>query len=157
MKRKIILILVLVLAISAGYYYWGTMGGEMLPPTESQNRMMMRDYDIKDKSDVSLGIMGKWKSADDLKFEEEFITDGLITFYDGLEVSKDVYEFYNTVDVPGEAVPNLVNNSVYLKVSNKDAGDLWYRIVKLDGNTLEMFYEGKGNLLKFTRVIPPNV
>jgi len=157
MKRKIILIVVLVLVLAGAYYYSNKTGeGSMIPQSENSARIIMKDYNTSDAKEIAVGIMGRWKSVDDAKFEEEFVVDALYTYYDKEEVSKDTYEFMNTVDVPGEAVQNLVNNSVYLKVNNKDAGDLWYRITKLNGTELEMYYEGKGNLLKFSRVIPPN-
>jgi hypothetical protein len=156
MKKNILILIVLVLVLAGGYYYWkNTGGGSMIAP-EDTARIMMKEYNTSDANEIALGIMGRWKSLDDAKFEEEFVVDALYTYYDGADVSKDTYQFFNTVDVPGEAVQNLVNNSVYLKVANKDAGDLWYRITKLNGTELEMFYEGKGNLLKFSRVIPPN-
>jgi len=101
---------------------------------------------------VKSGIIGEWKSSTDAKFSRRFTTEKVVDIYAGKVISDDTWDIFTK--------ENLYNisfavelNTPYLQIVT-DSGSMYFKVNKVTPEELELIYMDKGNILKFTKVIP---
>lgn len=99
-------------------------------------------------------ITGKWQSVDDEKFLREFEVNGVVT--DSYEDSDDtvgnwlIFTMNSEVETPFP----LEDDTVYLRITT-DVGAsevMYYKLVKVTEDELELVFMDRGGVLKFTKV-----
>ncbi len=110
------------------------------------------------KQDVSLvvseSIVGKWESADDVKFGREFRDGGVvIDTYEGTTATTGQWKVY-TKENPLPTTFPLEGGSVYLQIvmPGSQADTLNFKLAKLTPEELELIYMERGGVLKFKAI-----
>lgn len=101
----------------------------------------------KDEVDVTRMLLeGKWVSTQDTKFTREFKDDG--TVIDAYESSSPNVEgnwALFTREMPVEGfVGELEDEPIYLAIAQPESEALYFKITKIDEDTLELIYLNRG-------------
>ncbi len=103
---------------------------------------------------VSENIIGKWQSLDDVKFAREFKPGNIVDkIYDGKLISIDSWKIFTKATTPTNEFP-LENNTPYLqiKLTDKEAQAVYFKISKLTPEELELIYLDRGGILNFKAI-----
>ncbi len=104
---------------------------------------------------VGESVMGQWQSEQDIKLIREFKADNVVTdWYDGTEVLTGFWEIFDGGEAPASLLVNDDEESVYIRMTltGEDIDSLYFRVVEVTENTLELAYIGPGGVMTFTRV-----
>ncbi len=115
----------------------------------------MTESEIREKEEITIignGIIGKWQSTDDSRYIREFTEHEVIEWYDGVSVSVEPYTLFEGDSVPSELVPDAEPYLVYAMIGTANSDPLLFSINKFDFSSLDMFYLGRGEMLRFTRI-----
>jgi len=102
---------------------------------------------------VKENIVGVWQSTDDGSFVREFKADGtVIDTYDGepSATQKDTWTIFTKENPDKEFLGVLEDNTVYIKMKAA-SGNLYFRLLKLTPEVLELVHLDRGNTLHFVR------
>lgn len=103
---------------------------------------------------VSAALVGTWRSNDDAKFTREFKSDGTVTdAYEGDASATTVGEWTLFTSANADAgFPGTVSSGVmYLKMTTQYEA-MFFTVLNVDAEELQLSYLDRGNTLNFTRV-----
>lgn len=101
----------------------------------------------KDEIDVTRTLLqGKWVSVQDAKFTREFKDDGTVMdAYEGSSPNVEGNWALFTREVPVEGfVGELEDEPIYLAIAQPESETLYFKITKIDEDTLELIYLNRG-------------
>ena len=157
--RALLVLLLIIAGIGAGYYFGKTQGFEKsageFAPTVSDTKIVRNTSDaaaIKPSAVVARDIVGTWKSSDDSSFTRTFAVDGsVIDTYAGNKTAntKGMWKAFMS---PDEKVPfSMKEGIVYLKLTMPEEV-IFFSVTSITSSTLELMYPDGGSTLKFTKV-----
>lgn len=103
---------------------------------------------------VSESISGKWQSTTDAKFVREFGASGAVTdWYEGESVSTGTFVAFTSDTAVNFPYP-IEANTVYLKLTmaGTQADELYFKVVKLTPESLQLIYLDRGGMLDFVAI-----
>jgi|GEM_PF-1003577 len=102
---------------------------------------------------VSENIVGKWQSIDDAKFSREFKSDKtVVDSYVGSQTAtaSGTWSIFTKENKDPEFTGTLESETAYVKIAiGKEK--LYFKLLKVTPEALELIYLAKGNVLRFTR------
>lgn len=104
---------------------------------------------------VSESIVGKWQSNEDGKFVREFKSGDVVTdWYNNTATSSGLWVAFTKANPPKQVAFGLEDGVVYLKmtVAESQGDTLYFKVIKLTPENLELINMDRGNSLTFTRV-----
>ncbi|MFZ2555808.1 MAG: hypothetical protein WAZ27_00100 [Minisyncoccia bacterium] len=151
--RHLLLILVgLIVASGAGYfigYDHGFKKGAVPIPVSVETNA------VSDAAMVMSQIVGMWQSTDDPKFTREIRNDGVVidSYAGGEDADSDGLWMVFTKEVPDEAFTGVFEpNVAYLSMGMSETEKLYFKILRVDDESLQLLYLDRGNLLSFVRI-----
>ena len=148
MRNLVLILLGLILAAGIGYFmgYDHGFDSKGIPPIPVPTPSLA--------ADTMSAIIGNWQSTEDPKFTREILNDGsVIDRYEGSEPDAKGRWMVFTKEIPDTAFTGLLEEGVvYLSLSMSESEKLYFRILKVDADTLEISYLDRGNTLSFRRV-----
>jgi len=146
MKLVVVAVVVLVLGAFGGYFF-GYGNGYTRATLDVENADAVNDL-----AAVMSALVGKWRSMDDASFVREFASDGVSRDSYGTTTTEGRWMAF-TKQIPDPAYTGtLEDNAVYVAIGETDTSSLYFRVVKLTANELEMTYLDRGNALRFVRI-----
>ena len=111
-------------------------------------------FGTSDEMDVTRTlIQGKWVSTQDAKFTREFTAEGkLIDSYDGSAQDTGNWTLFTKEMPPEGFTGTLEEGPIYLAIGFTETPPLYFKVAKIDENSLELVYLDRGNTLSFTRM-----
>jgi len=102
---------------------------------------------------VSESILGKWMSTTDEKFVREFKAGAVIDWYENEAVSQGTWKAFTQESAP-ELPYALEANTVYLELTmtGTQADKLYFKLVKLTPESLQLIYLDRGGMLEFAAI-----
>ena len=163
--NKIILFVVIVGLVAAGWWYYGSVQRDQaveatVSPSESFDPNFGDDGDEGGsiKQDVSLivseSIVGKWQDTTDTKFIREFKTAGVVVdSYENKEVARGSWQVFNKEKLLAVGF-TLESGVTYLQLtmSGTQSAKLNFKLSKLTPEELELIYMERGGVLRFKSV-----
>lgn len=173
MQKFLMALLVAAVGVGGFYYYQNMMAPEVsmppapipeqvptstpeIPPTESLEQQTAHDPETP-RPDlakvVGESILGTWQSIDDKKYVREFRKNNvLIDYYDKVQ-DRDTewYAFTSETQLHTEVPYPLQENTVYILIAT-DHEALFFEVVKVTPEELELIFLNRGGALRFTRV-----
>lgn len=162
MRRIYFTLFVYALGIGTGFYLWRFNEQVVAQKMEqlvnqvprAQNELERQDVaPVKlSASDITANIIGMWKSSDDTKFTRSFSVDAsVVDAYEGND-SATVEGRWAVFTAPeGEPPPfQIPAGTIYLKISSVEEV-LYFKVLKLDAETLELAYLDGNGVQKFLR------
>lgn len=149
-ERTVYLYLAVMLSVMVVLFSWPSLHRLVLTHPEDMSEKEIREE--KEVVIISRGIIGRWQSTDDERYEREFTKDEVIERYDGEIVLTDSYTLFDGNQVPPQLVEHAEPHLVYLMIGALENEPLFFSINKFDFTSLDMFYLGRGEMLRFKRV-----
>lgn len=114
---------------------------------------MYEDATLSDAAAAMGNIIGSWRSDDDAAFTRDIRNDGtVVDRYEGVEDSEGLWMVF-TKEIPDTAFTGIIEEgAVYLSLAMSEDEKLYFKIVKADGESLELIYLDRGGALSFHRV-----
>lgn len=103
---------------------------------------------------VSAAIVGKWRSNDDAKFTREFKSDGTVTdAYEGDDSATTVGEWslFTSANADAGFPGTIAAGVMYLQMTTQYEA-MFFTVLNVDAEGLQLSYVDRGNTLAFTRV-----
>ena len=152
MNKNVILgVVIAIVLLALGWWYWAFMMPVPGAPTLTQETVSTSTETAPEEAVFPL--TGTWKSVEDSRFIRTFSEDGTVTDqYEGDE-SATVSGSWNVVENPNAEQPEFasLNGMRAIKIQFPEEV-LYFAVVKLTDDTLELSYLARGNTLAFTRV-----
>lgn len=101
---------------------------------------------------INENIAGTWVSLDDEKFEREFRSDGtVVDRYEGKDTSSGPYTVFDSETGISTEFPQD-EERIYIQIEDVDPqGVMYFSLVKLTPEELELIYMDGGGILRFSR------
>lgn len=150
--RHLVLILIGLIATSGiGYfvgYDHGFEKGAVRPDVAVETSA------ITDAATAMSRIVGMWQSTDDPKFSREIRNDGVVidTYAGETDGDSDGLWMVFTRDIPDPAFPGIIEDGAYLSMGMSETEKLYFKILRVDTQSLELLFLDRGNVLSFTRI-----
>lgn len=99
-------------------------------------------------------IVGMWQSVDDPRFTRVFEADGSAAdLYESEPSARGRWSVFTDASAVSAPFP-LEANTAYVSMTMSDVGDepLYFRVVALTPETMELIYMDRGGVLRFTRI-----
>lgn len=144
MQNTIVTLLVIVLTVLLGYYFFINTPEVR---TENSEEVVVNEMIVDP-------LIGLWRSADDERFTREFLSDGTVTDkYEGEDLATSVGVWSYVADVSAEPVELPETERQILKIVFGDE-TMYFAMFADDGkyDELELSYLNGNGILRFTRV-----
>lgn len=112
-----------------------------------EDDMLPIDESLANLENNSVMLNGLWRSADDADSTLEFKEGVKISYYAGEPMSEASFQL--CLDQECETVNSDGN---FIKTIEEEGDSLKYEITKLNSESLELIYLGKGNILRYNRI-----
>jgi len=151
MQQLLLILGGIILASGIGYFVGFDHGFERSTVTPVPSAY--EDATLSDGATVMSNIVGKWQSDEDSKFIREIRNDGtVVDQYEG-EADSDGLWMVFTKEIPDTAFDGTMeDDAVYLSLAMSEEERLYFKVIQVDGDSLELIYLGRGNVLSFHRV-----
>lgn len=152
MRHLLLILIGLIVAAGLGYFVGYDHGfenatGEFIAGDQEQDAP-------GNAAQAMANIIGMWQSIDDPKFTREIRNDGVvIDRYEGSSPDDtDGLWMVFTKEIPDAAYAGTIEEgAVYLSIAMSESEKLYFKIVKADGNALELVFLD-GSVLSFKRI-----
>lgn len=147
---KGILYIVVIIAVGvAGVWFYGQNNEktETLPSTDVEDPLILDDL-----SSLRANIVGTWQSTDDVDETVTYNNNGSFrNLYGGSEMQNGEWEMYEEDGTDGGPSGIFIRTVNTLNSAEGDA--IEYTVVEANGDTLALSLLGRGNTLRYIRVI----
>jgi hypothetical protein len=151
MRHLILILAGLIVASGIGYFVGFDHGFERSAATPAPSAY--EEATVSDAAATMGKIIGSWRSNDDPAFIRDIRNDGtVVDRYEGSEDSEGLWMVF-TKEIPDTAFTGPIEEgAVYLALTMSEDEKLYFKIVKADGESLELIYLNRGGGLSFHRV-----
>lgn len=159
--KKILILLAAVVVVAAavgGYWLWVKYQRPKLSEddassySQDEHRALDNGADYRISATTS-ALPGTWRSLEDIKFERQFKSDGTVVDSYGGDPeanTKGSWSVFTKENPDRDFTGQFEDGAVYLKMTADD-DKLYFKLVKVTPEELEMVYLDRGNTLRFTK------
>lgn len=148
MQQLLLILVGLALSGTVGYFVGFNHGFSNNTPS-----VPVFETSVSEAADVMANIVGTWQSNDDAAFIREIRNNGtIVDTYTGEDPSEGLWMVF-TKEIPDTAfVGTIEEGAVYLSLMMSEDERLYFKVVKADGQSLDLIYLDRGNALSFSRI-----